>query len=326
MINYSVIIPIYNMEKYLEECINSIVIQKRDDVEIILINDGSTDNSLDICYKYQERYNNIVVIDKANSGTTDTIIQGIKKSSGKYICFSDADDYIDTNYFTVLDKYIKDNYDIILFNYSKKYINNTINVKINSINYGELDNNEVEFLHKKLFLDFSKYSFYRWDKAIKSEIIKNNILKINEKTTYLEDHVFSLLNLLSANKIIYINEALYYYRMRKNSVSHSINDKVFEDYEKIKKEMFEIAQKNNITNQVIYSLKLYFLYQYARYSLKSNKRHKAENVSIKDIINTKDKNRKMVMLLYKLNLKTVYKILLKAKLRKEKSKKLEYFD
>ena len=111
MINYSVIIPIYNMEKYLEECIKSILIFEREDVEVILVNDGSTDNSINICNQYEKKFKNVIVIDKKNTGTTDTIIEGVKKATGRYISFVDADDYICNNYFDVLDNYIKNDYE-----------------------------------------------------------------------------------------------------------------------------------------------------------------------------------------------------------------------
>ena len=94
MIKYSIIIPIYNMEKYLKECLDSVVKNKREDLEVILVNDGSTDSSLNICKYYEKNYNNIIIIDKKNSGTTDTLIRGIEKARGKYTCFIDADDKI----------------------------------------------------------------------------------------------------------------------------------------------------------------------------------------------------------------------------------------
>ena len=80
MVKYSVIIPIYNMEKYLEECLYSVINQERKDVELILVNDGSTDNSLNICYYFEKNFENITVVNKDNSGTTDTLIKGIEKA------------------------------------------------------------------------------------------------------------------------------------------------------------------------------------------------------------------------------------------------------
>lgn len=326
MTKYSVIIPIYNMEEYLEDCINSVIVQNNDTIEIILVNDGSTDNSLTICKNFQKRYNNIIVIDKKNTGTTDTILEGIRKARGEYTCFIDADDKITSNYFEVLDEYVNQKFDIILYNYMKMYKNNTVNMEINKIPYGILDKKLIKDLHKNFFRDFKRYSLYRWNKVIKTEILKNNITKINDNVIYFEDLVISFLNLLSSERIIYIKDYIYMYRMRKNSVSHSVNERIFIDMKKVQNKMIEILNEQGYDLNKKYQLKLYFLYQYARYSLKSEKKYYKEKIKFKDIKCTKDLDKKIVLLLYKFRLKNLYKIITKYKLKKEKSKNKEYFD
>ena len=326
MIKYSVIIPIYNMEKYLRECINSIVSQKRDDVEIILVNDGSTDASLDICLYFKKCYNNVSVINKKNSGTTDTLIKGVEKVNGKYICFVDADDKIADNFFEIVDNYINKDYDILIYDFYRMFKNKKQKAKVNHISYGELNDIDINELKKFYFSNFNNYSLYRWDKIIKTEIVKKSISEINVKTIYFEDHIISFLNLLNSKRIYYLEDILYFYRMRKNSVSHRANKKIFDDLKLVEKEMQEIAIKNNYDEEQLYNLKLYFLYQYARNSLRIEGKYTNKKVKIRDILAIKSKGQKIVVLLYKFRLKRIYKILLKVKNRKEKIDIEEYFD
>ena len=95
MVKVSIIVPVYNSEKYLKKCIESIQKQTLKDMQIILINDGSTDNSLSICKEYQKRDNRIEVIDKANMGVSSARNTGIEAAIGEYIGFVDADDWIE---------------------------------------------------------------------------------------------------------------------------------------------------------------------------------------------------------------------------------------
>lgn len=94
----SVIVPVYNAEKYLKKCMESILKQTYENIELILINDGSIDKSLDICNQFSKRDRRIRVIDKDNSGVSDTRNLGIMLAKGKYLCFVDSDDYIEENY------------------------------------------------------------------------------------------------------------------------------------------------------------------------------------------------------------------------------------
>ena len=93
----SIIVPVYNAEKTIERCVRSIQNQTYKNIEIILVNDGSTDDSLSLCYELQKQSDNILVIDKENSGVSDARNIGIEKSSGDYIQFVDSDDYIENN-------------------------------------------------------------------------------------------------------------------------------------------------------------------------------------------------------------------------------------
>ena len=114
----SIVVPVYNKESYLENCLNSIINQSYKNLEILLINDGSTDSSLDILKKFKKKDNRIKIINKKNEGATKSRNLGIDIAQGKFITFIDADDYIDENY---IDEYVKfsDNYDIVVGSYKR---------------------------------------------------------------------------------------------------------------------------------------------------------------------------------------------------------------
>ena len=107
----SVIVPVYNSSKYLDDCIKSLINQTYgfENIELVLVNDGSKDNSLEICKNYQKKYNNIVIIDKENSGVSDTRNTGFEKSSGKYVMFLDSDDLINKDSIKYLSKFLDEN-------------------------------------------------------------------------------------------------------------------------------------------------------------------------------------------------------------------------
>ena len=92
----SVIVPVYNAKKYIEQCVESILSQTLKEMELILVNDGSTDNSLEIIKKYEKQYNNVIVIDQSNQGVMNARCNGYEKASGEYIAFVDNDDVVDS--------------------------------------------------------------------------------------------------------------------------------------------------------------------------------------------------------------------------------------
>lgn len=308
MINYSIIIPIYNMEKYLEECLDSILQSKRDDIEIILVNDGSSDGTIDICNRYQKKYNNIIVVDKKNTGSMDSWILGVKKSTGKYIGFVDSDDKISKDYFEVLDNYINKNFDIICFDFYKYYLNKIVPVKKNNIPYGEGDLDAIKYSY---FSNYESFTLYRWDKIIKASLIKENIKDIDYRVTYFEDIPISLKNIISTKKIFYVNKNLYYYRIRQSSVTHKIKGKMFEDLAIVEKKTTSFLKENFYSDFELKMCKSYFDYQFASNFLKCDKYKKRRKITMDDICLQKGLNKKLTILLYKFRLNWFYNFLYK---------------
>lgn len=208
MTKISVIIPVYNIEKYISKCIDSILCQNFEGIEIILVNDGSTDNSFEILEKYRKKYPDIIkVINKKNGGQGSARNEGIKAALGKYISFVDGDDWLDENTYSLAYQIIeKEKADILFWNI--KWVYEDGRVKPHPI----FPNIEVNNLNKKYVLSDPSPC----NKLIKREIFEKNNLFFPENFIY-ED--FALIPSLSkyASKIVYTDKINYNYRQRLNS-------------------------------------------------------------------------------------------------------------
>lgn len=212
----SVIVPVYNTEKYLDKCIKSILVQAYRDLEIILINDGSTDHSLQILEKYQADDDRIRVISVENGGQGRARNIGIEQATGEYIMFVDSDDWISEDCVETLHSALKDGkYDISIGNIAKtKFEEEELEFVYNSkipdvIN----DENKKQFLFKILAFPFAK--------LIKKELF--TVHKILFPTHYFEDTVTLPLVYAVADKIYSQNKVVYYYRNRAGSSVNSID-------------------------------------------------------------------------------------------------------
>lgn len=223
----SVIVPIFNSEKYIDRCLESLLNQTYKNIEIILVDDGSIDDSVLICKKYANKYKNVILIElENNKGVSYARNVGIKKSNGNYIVFVDSDDKISKNTIEILYKEIQnDNFDIVFSNYAIVYSDGkmTENKNDNSIKY-------------KNFLDFISYNNH-WgpvNKLIKKEQIKE---LFDENISIGEDVLFLNQNFKNC-KYKYIDNITYYYYMNDNSTMNtksvtSKNISFFKCFEKL---------------------------------------------------------------------------------------------
>ena len=212
-IKVSVIVPIYNTEKFLKKCIESILNQALQEIEIILINDGSTDNSHTICFEYAKKYSEkIKYINNKNIGCSATRNLGIELAQGEYIAFVDSDDYIEKEMYEEM--YIK----------SQKTASDIV---ICGFRYIYEKEKEV-FIPKKeySYLDIKNKLSYVWNKLFKKELlIKNNIIFPLE-SHYCEDFVFSFENLISTEKISSLENVMYNYVLHGNNSIYNFNKKL----------------------------------------------------------------------------------------------------
>lgn len=207
----SVIVPVFNSEKYLKNCLDSIVNQTLKDIEIILIDDGSTDNSLEIIKQYSSLYNNIKYCSKKNEGQAIARNLGINMATGEFIAFVDSDDYIETNMFeTLYNNAILNESDIVVCDYVEEYKNKILNKK--SL-YIKADNLKMSYIVSVAG---------PCSKIIKTNILKENNLKFLENNIY-EDLAIIPSLALYAGKITYCEEVFYHYVIRENSTMQQTN-------------------------------------------------------------------------------------------------------
>lgn len=199
----SIIIPVYNVEKYLEKCLDSVVNQTFKDFEVICINDGSTDNSLNILKRYAAKDSRFRIIDKENEGVSKARNIGIETAQGDYIQFIDSDDWIEPNCLElVYEKISQTDSDMVIF--SSRYI---VDGKIISTT---LKYAESYFKHRSLIV-FFYLVIVCWDKIFKREFLINNNLKFPEEIFYVEDGIFNLQCLYKNPKIDCVPVLLYNY-------------------------------------------------------------------------------------------------------------------
>lgn len=212
---FSIVVPFYNVEKYIDRCLDSIIDQVYQNFEVIVVNDGSTDNSCEIVNRYVERYSNkIKLINQQNSGLGAARNTGIKQATGEYLVFVDSDDYLDKSMLYVLNKYIEENtYDILIFNSFYASENGRIIKKYEMCGgfYGITSLSEHPQL---LFLPAAA-----WNKIFRREFVLNTQVLFPAGLLY-EDASTIRIWLEKARSVYCCNEYLYYYVQRKNSTMH----------------------------------------------------------------------------------------------------------
>lgn len=217
MTDISIIVPIYNAENYLDKCIESLLNQTKKEIEIILINDGSTDNSEKIIKRYKDK--RIKYFKNENQGIGKTRNFGIEKATGKYIMFVDSDDYIDKNMAKLMfDKALSNGLDMVVCDYYKVINNENIEEKLPSFKPTTLKNSP------NLLCDIN---LSPWNKIYKTSLIKDNNIKFVENLKY-EDAPFVIESLDKATKIGKVNKCLNYYVIHGNSETTVRDKRVFD--------------------------------------------------------------------------------------------------
>lgn len=270
----SIILPVYNVESYLRQCLDSIIMQTLEDIEIICVNDGSTDNSLEILQEYKNKDSRIKIINQENRGQGVARNIALENITGDYIGFVDPDDYISPNmYKTLYETAIKHNCDIVEESfYIKNEIRNYLKKRKNKLN---LPKNKIFNYKVKKNYVFSP-NLAIWNKLYKTSFIKENDIKFFE-TKKGEDIIFTIKSRVLASKIVYIDNADYYYRIKKDNVPKSYkNTSPIDELNRQIKFLDKI--KNALIEDKIYEL---IKYDFENYSIQKLK-EKYKILQIKD--------------------------------------------
>lgn len=256
MIKISVIVPVYNVEKYLEDCIQSLVSQTLEEKEVIFINDGSTDNSLKILEDYQIKNDFIKIINQENQGQSVARNKGIDLAKGKYIIFVDSDDWIEKDALQKLYNFINNtDYDFLNFPITNY---NILTKKKEKKEYGFNEDLEGKMILQNYFKRFIITA--SMNKVIKTSILKENNIKYPEDLIY-EDLIFNLKLCMHSNKTKYIDYSFYNYRLTPVSTTRKISIKNIEHMQKILELGNEII-KNNFQSENLNLYETFKLYHY----------------------------------------------------------------
>lgn len=254
LINISIIIPIYNTDLFLKKCINSILNQTYSNFELLLINDGSTDNSGVICDEYAKKDGRVKVFHKKNGGVSSARNYGLKRISGAWVTFIDSDDEISPNY-------LIDWYNLSIINPSDVYF---YSHKI-STDFSVKKYTSKSYLTKLINFEVPASL---WLGIYNAELFRNPNLLLNEKIHFYEDFEFMYRILNKAKNVVFVNRNYYTYNKRDGSANHmEINEKVLSclnicDY---------LSKDSIIDKKEANAIKIRFLMQTIFYLLKSKK-------------------------------------------------------
>lgn len=231
----SIIIPVYNSEEFLEECLNSIIMQTYDNLEILVVNDGSNDKSEEVAREFQQKDDRIKLFSKNNTGVSDSRNYALKNAHGKYIAFCDSDDIVHEKYIEILYNTINcNNADLAIIDFSKVYD------EIGHISRGikSLDTDEacLQIIHGNGYL---------WNKLFSLDIIESNNILFDPNVFICEDQLFIIEYLKLVQKVNMNDSKLYFYRQIEDSALHNRKNIVNNFTEVLAKErMYSVVAGN----------------------------------------------------------------------------------
>lgn len=241
----SIIVPIYNSEKYVEACISSLIEQTYKKIEIILVNDGSTDGSLEVCRKWEKKDSRIRLYSNPNYGVSYTRNYAIHKSEGEFIVFVDSDDIVSENYIATLISLIKtDNVEIASTSYVCFY--NERKLKFNICKGKKIVGRDIECAFYNLTTGMICGKIYR------SKIIKEYNIVFDENIAVMEDLLFNFQYARYCQQLAYNNSSLYGYRQRKNSSIHNTFSKKWFSGLIVYKYLFENYKNCTVYPKIIF--------------------------------------------------------------------------
>lgn len=246
----SIIIPVYNLENYIERCLQSVINQTYKNLEIIIVDDGSTDNSSNIINKYTAKDKRISYYKQVNKGPGSARNLGIEKCSGSWIAFVDGDDYLDKNYLKyMISETKKNNCDLVLCNFKTDVSNNYRNMQKAQMYSKKAD------IANFLLIDTWKNkmcTFTAFGKLYKSKLIKEKNIRFPDKFYNAEDLIFSIDYWYTVKSFIYINKPLYTHIIHKNSLStEKVNIKhVYKGRKLFDIKLIEYIKKNGQATQI----------------------------------------------------------------------------
>ncbi|WP_096156439.1 glycosyltransferase family 2 protein [Bacillus sp. FJAT-45066] len=291
---FSILIPVYNVEKFLSQCIDSILEQTYQNFEVVLINDGSTDSSGFICSKYAEADKRIKVFNQENQGLLMSRRNAISKATGEYLLFLDSDDYWNNNLLEmVYSAIIKFNCDLVIFKYSRVSEKNLFIKEAHSVFHNEaiFDENNKEELFREILSSSELNNLVC--KVVKHSIMDEIDYRPFKGISSGEDLLQSVPLIVNSNKIVYLDKSLYNYRITSGSITTTVNKRFFKDVTIVRETVLTYLKKqkyDNEANNILfynYYLEIIINYFYVIAKAKLNKKEKINflvNLKKEDLI------------------------------------------
>lgn len=212
---FTVIVPVFNAERYIRQCIDSIICQHYANFELLLIDDGSTDSSGRICEEYAQRDARVKVFHKQNGGVSSARNLGLDIASGEWISFVDSDDWVDSSYFETINNYVGQ-VDLLFFANTRHFVDGSTTIQL----YKHVDASSKDYIEKEILqikTNQSRYEYwgFTWNKCFKKAIIDACGIRFVESLSYREDHVFTDEYSRHCNSLKFIPISIYNYRETK---------------------------------------------------------------------------------------------------------------
>ncbi|MFF2910887.1 glycosyltransferase family 2 protein [Paenibacillus sp. NPDC057934] len=241
---FSIIIPVYNVEEYLRECLDSLIEQTYKGFEIILVNDGSTDSSGIICDEYAEKYNNCLVSHTSNQGVSAARNLGIDRATGDYIMFVDSDDWLEREALQKIHEIlIEYQYDILMYGLIKDSPARSRIILEQRTSERYLSNIEVA---KKMPALIKNESINSAIKVYKGTMLRDNNFRFNTTIEIAEDHLFNIQCFFKAESLYILDEVLYHYMSRRDtSLSRKFTDNKYKSIIMVNNELLHLIKDDD---------------------------------------------------------------------------------
>lgn len=245
-VKISFVVPVFNKKEHIRDCLNSLISQDMDGIEIIVINDGSTDNTLEILEEYKDK---IILKTKSNAGVSAARNDGILLANGKYTICIDADDYVEKDYAScVYDIAKKFDADMVITDMCKVYGNKKLFLKdFETKEDSVIDKNE--YLKKLLASRHNKVLHNVANKAIRTEILKENLFPVG--ITQAEDFHTVVRNVIASKTLVKLNKAFYYYKIGDNNTAGFEKLKAVMDHKFVYDDIISILKNKNLALEMV---------------------------------------------------------------------------
>lgn len=308
---FSIIVPCYNIDKYIRKCIDSIICQSFTNFELILVDDGSTDNTGVICDECRLKDNRINVIHQSNSGVSVARNVGIDNAKAEWIIFVDPDDWLELNAVEIIYKTIlAQNADLYMFDYFQEYKNKCIEKNLFS-ETKLLSENDIYSLRiapfNQLIINGKQIEYETnviWNKVYKTSVLKKSNLQFDPKARKGQDVIFNAEAYQIFNSYYYIKAPLYHYRYLESSITNRYNPNVryyneiaFQHYERIIKQ-YNLSKEYYRSYYIRVLTRLYSCLRLYYFHDKNTMAWKQKKKEIKDILNSYPYNKALINVIY----------------------------